>query len=184
MARCLADIAHDRFEPLGIVASDPLSEAAENAEERGGLGIGATGGRRRLDLLHQFPQARGIPHDLDEQPHAAVVHLELRRPQRGGDDLVERSLLTLLLAQDFGVVDLLDLEARPAGGGPQLRDSAIRPHFFRGPRQEQQQSAPGRRVRARIERHGADEVSMQQGRELGDCRVGLGGNGAVHGQTI
>ena len=60
--------------------------------------------------------------------------------------------ISLLLAQDLGVVDFDDLEAGAAGGGPELRDAAVAAHFLRGSRQQQQQRAPGFRVGGGVER--------------------------------
>ena len=74
----------------------------------------------------------------------------------------------LLLAQHFGVVDLLDFDARTAGGRPQMLDAAVAAHFFGRAREQQQQRAPRLGVGSRVQREAADQMAVQEVGELGD----------------
>ena len=80
----------------------------------------------------------------------------------------------LLLAQHFGVVDFLDLEARTAGRVPQVRDAAVGADVFRRSGEQQQERAPGVGVRPGVDGQRANHVAIQDLGELGDGRIGLG----------
>ena len=76
-------------------------------------------------------------------------------------------LEALLLAQDLRVIDLPDLEAGPAGGGPEPGDAAVGADVFGRARQQQQERAPRLRVGAGIQRQRSDDVAVEKRGEFG-----------------
>ena len=127
-----------------------------------------------LERLHQLLELARVLDDVDDRPHRRIVNGQRRPRHRRLDDRVDRRGEPLLLAQDLGIVDLADLEARPAGRGPELGHAAVGADFFRAARQQQQERAPRFGGGAGVDRQPADEVTVQQGRELGHGRIRLG----------
>src|SRR6185369_5913354 len=73
-------------------------------------------------------------------------------------------------AEHLGVVDFTNLDVATAHGRPDARDAALATNGVRSAAEQQQETAPGVGVAARLDRQLADQVTMEQRRELGDCR--------------
>ena len=97
---------------------------------------------------------------------SVFVELELGTGERRRQDVVDGLRQAMFLAQDLGVIDLLDLDARTAGGGPQPADAAVGTHVVGSAGQEEQQGAPGIGAGTGIDRERADEMTMEQGAHL------------------
>ena len=140
----------------GLVRADVLGEAAQQIQERADPGGDALVGGLRLELFHQLVEALRIANDLEQGWHRRIVELEGRPGERGGDDLSQRCRVPLLFPQDLRVVDFLDLEARAAGGSPEMGDAAVGADIFRGSAPAASARPPRGGVGAGIERHRAD----------------------------
>ena len=92
--------------------------------------------------------------------------------QAGGDHAIPgRRLAAGALAQHLGVVDLAQLHVAAGHRRPHAGDAAVGAHRFRRSAEQQQERAPGVDVAAGMDRHLADEVAVQQRRELGERRI-------------
>jgi hypothetical protein len=180
-------VSHLLEDPLELLGGRPrhvLGQAAQHAEEGGGLDVDALALGHVFELRHELVELRGVPDDVDERAHRRVVQQQLGSPEGRGEDLVDRRRLPLLLAQHFGVVDFHDLEARPAGRVPQLRDAAVGADFFGRAGQQQQQRAPGLGVRGSVHGERANHVAVQDLGQFGDRGIGAGRQRAVEQERV
>ena len=75
------------------------------------------------------------------------------------------------LAQHFRVVDLAQLDVPPGHRRPQPRDAALGADVFRRPSKQEQELAPRLDIAAGIDAQLANQVVVQQRRELGNRGV-------------
>ena len=131
-------------------------------------------GGSRVEHRHQFRQlSDGSAAIRAARDAGIIVQIETRPRQAVGDHLIPgRGLAALLLAKHFGVVDFPDLDCRTAIRRPETGDASLGRGRRPAPRREQQEGAPRLGVATRMNRQLADQMVVQERRELGDRWIG------------
>ena len=169
---------------LGRVgARHEIDDAAQHAEQRRRL-------RAHVRLAavferqHELAEALGVSTHVHQPAQRVFVERRIEI-QAGADDVVPvRRLAGGSLAENVGVIDLLQVEMALAGRGPQPPDAAGRAHLVERFREDVQKGQPPIRIGAGVQRDEANHVVVQQRGGFADGLIGLGRCGAVHQQVV
>ena len=160
-----------------------IDDAAQHANQRGGLGPGGDVARL-LERHDEFAEPLDVAAHLHQLVQRLVVQRRLEVQARADDVIPLGVLARAAIAKDVGVIDLLNVEVPMAAGGPQPADAAGGAHFIDGTREQPQEGQPRFRFWARVHRDNADQVVVQHGARLAHRLVGLRCAAAAEQQVV
>ena len=156
-------VAQDGLEALRVGARHDVNDPAQHPEQSFGLRADpAVVAAALFDRHNQLCKTIRVADDLEQGLKRLLVQLDGVGLEAALNDLVPAgSVPAGALTQDFGVVDLLNLDVAYAGQGPQPGDPALEPDVLRRARQQEQERAPAVGIQTRMNGERANNVIVQ-----------------------
>jgi hypothetical protein len=172
-----------RLRPLRCRLKQLLEESQQGSRLRAHRDVAASG--CGLQPLEELGKALRVAQRFEEGGESGLVERSSGAVETVGDDGVPLPAIgTRALAQDFGVIDFLDIEVGAAGGGPGFPNAALSHELVGRTRDEQQQRVPVEQVGGALHAKDANQPVMHQPGELDDGRIRLGRCPTVNGECV